>query len=302
MHDERWKPVMLARYLAVLYLLVLSCACAPAWAQEKQCAEPRNLCPDPGLCFVTQQAQDNWADENDCTFITMDMLAAVDADGSEEDHREIIGDVNKYARKYEVNTPERMAHFLSQIAHESGFQATTESLSYSSKRMRQVFGCKGGQKNYDVAKDDCKKGRLRDKLWTQGDYYTHNSEHLGNYVYADRLGNGDEASGDGYKYRGRGLIQITGKDNYSDFEEEHNRLNPDDQQSFVDHPELVADNVGYAMESAFYFWSSHGLNTTADTGTVSDVTEAINGGDNGLSDRKKRFNAVACLLGVDEES
>jgi len=271
-------------------------------ADTQQCATPRNLCPDPGMCFLNQQGQDDWADENDCTFITVAMLDAVDPDGTTASHKAMLGYINKFARQYEVNTPQRMAHFLSQVAHESGLKSTTESLNYSPARMHEIYGCKGGAKNYIKAADECKHGRLRDKLWTDESYYSYNSEHLGNYVYANRLGNGDEASGDGYKYRGRGIIQLTGKDNYKGFQDSHNALNPDDIQDFEAKPELIADNIEYGVESAFYFWDTKNLNETADSGTVEDVTQIVNGGQNGYADRKKRFNDVACLLGVDKES
>lgn len=296
------RPSM-PRWLALLFAVSMLCIVLPAQAAaQQQCAQPRNLCADPQMCFVTQKAQDDWADANNCTFITMQMLEAADPDGTAATHEAVLGYVNKFAREYQVNTPARMAHFLSQIGHESGFQATTESLSYSAKRMHQIFGCKGGPKNYSAAKDDCTKGRLRDKLWTQQANYAHHAENLGDYVYADRNGNGDEASGDGYKYRGRGLIQLTGKTNYQGFQDRHNALNPEDQQSFIDHPELVADNTEYAVESAFYFWDAHGINATADSGTVKDVTKAVNGGTNGYDDRKTRYNAVACLLGATQET
>lgn len=270
-------------------------------ALPQQCAEPRNLCPDPGMCFSNQQGKDRWANDNKCTFITLAMLSAVDPQGANADHAAVLGFMNKFARQYDVNTPKRMAHFLSQVAHESGLRSATESLNYAAIRMRQTYGCNGGPKNYIAASDDCRHGRLRNKLWTNQDYYTHNSEHLGNYVYKNRLGNGNGASGDGYKYRGRGLIQLTGKRAYRKFQTSHNALNPEDIQDFESKPELVADNLQYGVESAFYFWGLNNLNGEADTGTVSDVTQIVNGGQNGYRDRKNRFNDVACLLGVDKE-
>jgi predicted chitinase len=306
--ESGWKvsgeALITLRWLtACLILLTLCIIALPVRAAgQQQCAQPRNLCPDPQMCFLTQKGQDDWANTHNCTFITMQMLAAADPTGSVATHEAVLGYLNKFARQYEVNTPARIAHFLSQIGHESGFKATTESLNYSAKRMHQIFGCKGGSKNYSVANDDCTKGRLRDKLWTEQANYEHNAENLGNYVYANRNGNGDEASGDGYKYRGRGLIQLTGKSNYQGFQDRHNALNPDDKQSFIDNPELVAGNTEYAVESAFYFWDAHNINTIADTGNVKDVTKAVNGGTNGYDDRKSRYNAVACLLGAAQET
>ncbi|WP_336999325.1 hypothetical protein [Pantoea agglomerans] len=116
-----------------------------------------------------------------------------------------------------------IAHFLSQIGHESGFVITEENLNYSGKGMRRIFGCKKGPKNYNKANDDCDLGRLRNKLWTQESTYAHHPENLANYVYAGRMGNDDEASGDGYRYRGRGMIQLTGKDGYQYFTNIHNK-------------------------------------------------------------------------------
>ena len=230
------------------------------------------------------------------------MMRAVNPTGSDSDHAQILGYLNKFARQYEVNTPARMAHFLSQVAHESGFKTKQENLKYSPTRMRQIFGCKGGSKNYVKATDDCKNGRLRPKLWTQEADYANNPENLGNYAYADRMENGNEASGDGYKYRGRGIIQLTGREKYKAFQEHHNKLNPSDPRSFVDNPELIVDTIEFGVESAFFFWHSKGVNSKSDSGSVCAVTNAVNGGSNGYADRKERFNDVGCLLGVPEET
>lgn len=284
------------------WLLVLPVQEAFAATGNQKCAAPRNLCPDPGLCFASRGAQDTWATKHSCRFISTAMLDAADPGGSSTRPASIVGYINKYAREYSVNTPSRMAHFLSQIGYESGFRATTESLNYSSKRMRQIFGCKGGARNYDVAKDDCMHGRLRGKLWTKESTYTHHSKNLGSYVYANKLGNGDEASGDGYKYRGRGLIQLTGKANYKAFQNKHNKLDPKDKQSFIKDPGLLASNKKYAVESAFYFWSANHINAVADNGTVKSVTKKVNGGYNGLAERKKLYNSLACMLGAKQES
>ncbi|KVO88790.1 hypothetical protein WL21_14450 [Burkholderia ubonensis] len=233
--------------------------------------------------------------------ITLAMLIAVEPSNSTEYYQSILPHLNKYALIYQVNKPKRIAHFLSQSAHESYLRASEEGLDYKPKNMRKTFGCKGGKKNYDEKCDDCKHGRLRDKLWSQEAYYSHNSEHLANYVYAKRMGNGDEDSGDGYKYRGRGFIQVTGKDGYRSFQNEHNRRSPDDQQDFVKDPDLVASRLEYAVESAFVFWARNNLNSTSDNGTVADVTQIVNGGQTGYDDRRGRYNKVAPLLGLTVE-
>ncbi|KVU66720.1 glycoside hydrolase family 19 protein [Burkholderia ubonensis] len=233
--------------------------------------------------------------------ITLAMLTAVEPSNSTEYYQRILPFLNKYASIYQVNKPKRIAHFLSQSAHESHLRASDEGLNYNPRNMRKTFGCKGGKKNYDEKCDDCKHGRLREKLWSQEAYYAHNPEHLANYVYANRMGNGDEDSGDGYKYHGRGFIQVTGKDGYQSFQNEHNRRSPDDQQDFVKNPEIVASRLEYAVESAFVFWARNNLNSISDSGRVFDVTQIVNGGQIGYDDRRDRYNRVAPLLGLSVE-
>lgn len=194
-----------------------------------------------------------------------------------------------------------IAHFLSQIGHESGFAIIEENLGYNAKAMRRVFGCIKGPDKYNWITDDCNPGRLRNKLWTHESMYAIKPENPANYVYADRMGNGDELPGDGYKYRGRGMIQLTGKDGYKFFTNIHNKMNPDDKKDFVANPDLVITEIEYGVESAFSFWVSKGLNKTAKSLNVYSVTGKVNGGQNGYPDRLKRFNAVAPLLGIDKE-
>ncbi|MGR8930325.1 MAG: glycoside hydrolase family 19 protein [Gammaproteobacteria bacterium] len=236
------------------------------------------------------------ADEG--TKITLALLIAADSTNSEDYYNSILASMNDYASVYAINTPLRVAHFLSQIAHESHFKIVEEGGNYNAKRMRQVFGCKGGQKKYNAAADECTAGRLRSKLWDEESKYAHNAKNLLSYVYASRLGNGDEASGEGYKYRGRGMMQLTGKNNYSAFTEAHNKMNPNDQRDFVSSPELLINETKYGIESAFFFWDHRGLNDVADTDDVNKVTETVNGGLNGLEDRKTRLNKLKQVLGI----
>ncbi|SEI49385.1 glycoside hydrolase family 19 protein [Paraburkholderia diazotrophica] len=238
---------------------------------------------------------------HDNSLITLAMLKAVEPSNSDEYYQTILPYLNKYALAYQVNKPKRIAHFLSQAAHESKLRSSEEGLNYNPKNMRKTFGCKGGPKNYESSCDDCAHGRLRDKLWSEENYYAHNPEHLANYVYANRMGNGDERSGDGYKYRGRGFIQVTGKAGYQSFQDEHNRRSPDDQQDFIENPDLIATHAEYAVESAFVFWSKVSLNSVSDAGTVADVTQIVNGGQTGYGDRLARYNAIAPLLGLATE-
>src|SRR5690606_22867797 len=239
----------------------------------------------PGMCFMNDEAQQAWADAQGCTFITQAMLAAVNP-GNAERNRDLVGIINRLARLYGVQSASQIAHLLSQMAHESGLDVTrAEDLNYRPARMRQIYGCRGGPKNYDPALDDCTNGRLRPKLWSQEDTYARNPENLGNYVYAGRYGNGDESSGDGYAFRGRGPIQLTFRDQYQAFQDHWNEMTPHDQQSFVDNPDLLPENSEYAMASAFHWWTRRNANGIADGGSVCQVTCRLNGGTNGFEDR-----------------
>jgi len=181
--------------------------------------------------------------------------------------------INMTMVKREINTPVRQAMFLSQLAHESGnFKFVVENLNYSADALRRVFG----------------KYFTTDELANQ---YARQPERIANRVYASRMGNGDEASGEGWKYRGRGLIQLTGKDNYAAFSMQS------DNNALVE-PDLVAQPE-LAVDSAGWFWTTNRLNQLADTGDVKAVTRRINGGFNGLADREAKYNKLIVLLGGD---
>jgi putative chitinase len=172
--------------------------------------------------------------------------------------------------KRDINTPVRQAMFLSQLAHESGnFRFVVENLNYSADALRRVFG----------------KYFTTNELATQ---YARKPELIANRVYANRMGNGDEASGDGWMYRGRGLIQLTGKNNYTAFSLQA------DNNALIE-PELVAEPE-LAVESGGWFWTTNRLNQLADTGDVRAVTRRINGGFNGLADREAKYNKLIVLL------
>jgi predicted chitinase len=230
--------------------------------------------------------------------ITTALLKAADSSHTDAYYDSIVDSMDDYAQVYAINTPLRIAHFLSQIGHESGFKVIEENGSYSPKRMREVFGCKGGMGKYDNTRDDCKQGRLRDKLWSEEAKYAHNPKNLLSYVYALKIGNGNEASGDGFSYRGRGMIQLTGKSNYSKFTTAHNKKNPGDPRDFVVHPDLIITEIKYGIESAFFFWDSHDINPIADSDDVVKVTIAVNGGTNGIDDRKIRLKKIKLVMGI----
>jgi len=185
----------------------------------------------------------------------------------------VLSQIPNTAAKFEINTPLRLAHFLAQCGHESGqFKIVNENLNYSAKGLLGIF------KKYFPTDDKAK-------------LYERKPEKIANLVYASRMGNGPETSGDGYKYRGRGYIQLTGKDNYTAFGKAIN-------ENIQDTPDLVATK--YPLLSAAWFFNKNGLHKLADKGAnaevVTMVTKRVNGGVIGLADRIKHFNEYYDLL------
>jgi putative chitinase len=171
----------------------------------------------------------------------------------------------KAAMAYYKLTPERAAHFFAQTAHESGnFTAFSENLNYSAQGLQNIFG-----KYFP--------GTLEES-------YARNPEKIANRVYADRMGNGNEASGDGWKYRGRGALQLTGKSNYQAFADYLKK------PEIMTSPDLVATT--YAFESAMFFFDKNKLWSICDKGvndaSILELTKRINGGTHGLDDRKAK--------------
>ena len=185
----------------------------------------------------------------------------------------VIADIPTIVEKFQVNTPLRLAHFLAQCGHESGnFRLTQENLNYGTKGLLGLF------KKY--FKDEAKA-----KL------YERKPEKIANLIYGGRMGNGVETTGEGWKFHGRGYIQLTGKDNYTAFGK---AISVD----ICANPDLVATQ--YALASAAWFWSKNGLNTIADLGAtdevVTKITKRVNGGTIGLADRIKHFKEFKTLL------
>lgn len=175
-----------------------------------------------------------------------------------------------------IDTPLRAAHFLAQVAHESGtFKFKSENLNYSKESLVKVF-----PKYFTTASAEA---------------YHRQPEKIANRVYANRMGNGDEKSGDGWKFKGRGYIQLTGKDNYKQFSQDIK------DSKVYDNPDIVADDE-YAGLSAIWFWNRNGLNKIADTDNLRDdktiikITQRVNGGTHGLADRIERFNNYKKIL------
>jgi putative chitinase len=184
----------------------------------------------------------------------------------------VIAAIPDTAAKFNITNVLRLAHFLAQAGHESGqFKATSENLNYSSKGLLGIFP----------------------RYFTPAlaESYARQPQKIANRVYGGRMGNGVEATGDGFKFRGRGYIQLTGKDNYTQFD----KTVPED---ILANPDLVSGK--YALMSAAWFFDKNKLWTICDKGadqaTVTAVTKRVNGGTIGLPDRIKHFNEYYNLL------
>jgi putative chitinase len=185
----------------------------------------------------------------------------------------VIAQIPETAREFGITTNLRLAHFLAQCALESNnFTATVENLNYRAARLMEVFP------KYFRGVDPAA--------------YANNPQKIGSRVYANRMGNGDEASGDGFKFRGRGYIQLTGKSNYTSFSTFVG-------EDCVANPDLVATK--YPLASAAFYFNSNKIwaicDRGADDGTVTQVTKAVNGGTHGLAERLQNFKKFMQALG-----
>lgn len=185
----------------------------------------------------------------------------------------VLRQISSVMEKFKIDTPLRLSHFLSQCAHESGnFKFVQENLNYSAAGLMNTF------KKYFPTEELAKQ-------------YQKKPNAIANRVYGNRMGNGNELSGDGSRYKGRGYIQLTGKINYTSFD----KFVDDD---ILASPELVATK--YSLLSAAWFWNSRNLNLDADRGATDDVvkviTKKINGGTHGLPDRINKFKTFYNIL------
>ena len=191
-----------------------------------------------------------------------------------QDPQSWVDSMNEVFPTYDINTPQRVAAFLAQCGHESGGWTTfEENLNYSDKGLNGIF------KKYFPTLES-----------TAG--YVRQPEKIANKVYANRMGNGPESSGDGWKYRGRGPIQLTGKDNYRSFAKDMF----EDWENLFNNPDWVTADKDFALMSAIWFWNKNKLNVQADSGDIKLMTKKINGGYIGLEDRIKHYNEAIHLL------
>ena len=185
----------------------------------------------------------------------------------------VMEEIPLIIEKFGIDGPLRLSHFLSQCAHESGnFKFLRENLNYSADGLRKIFP------KYFPTLEAANK-------------YARQPEKIANKVYGSRMGNGDEASGDGFKFRGRGYIQLTGKDNYAAFD----KFVDDD---IMADPDLVATK--YPLTSAAFFFHKNKLWEVCDRGHSDDVvlavTKRVNGGTHGLADRQDKFDLFHSTL------
>lgn len=179
--------------------------------------------------------------------------------------------LSKLLPDYGIDTPARMAAFLAQCAHESGdFKFIKENLNYRAPSLRKTFG----------------KYFPTDEIAQQ---YANKPEKIANRVYANRMGNGPEESGDGYRYCGRGLIQLTGKENYFWFAASL-QITPEEASEYM-------ETFEGAAQSACWFWETNNLNQWADAKDILTLTKRINGGTIGLEDRKRHFEHALHIFG-----
>jgi putative chitinase len=187
---------------------------------------------------------------------------------------EVLSQIPQTMEKFTINTPLRLAHFLAQCGHESGnWKFKVENLNYSAPALQSVF-----RKYFP---DEATAAQ-----------YARKPEMIANKVYASRMANGDEASGDGWRFRGRGYIQLTGRQNYTSFDKVVD-------EDVLTYPDLVAEK--YPLLSAAWFWDNNKLNGLADKGStdadITAITKRVNGGTHGLEDRIAKFRRYYTILG-----
>lgn len=184
-----------------------------------------------------------------------------------------VASFGQWYEVFKINTPLRIAAYLAQVLHESAFlTAKTENLNYSVDGLLKTW-----PKRFDRAKAEA---------------YARQPEKIANYVYANRMGNGDEASGDGWRYRGRGFIQLTGKESYAAFSKYDLCTEP-----VLKNPDKVA---AYPIDqiAAMWYWEKKKINDPADIGNMDEVTKRVNGGTNGLAQRKVIYRRLCNEFGI----
>lgn len=197
------------------------------------------------------------------TKITPELLKFIMPQAAVSDLKAFADPLEEQMTKYGIISDLSRQHFLAQIGHESGsLRYTEENLNYSVIGLMKVFSRYFPNEQTAIP-------------------YARQPEKIANRVYANRMGNGNESSGDGWRYRGRGLIQLTGKENYQRF------FNAQADEALINDPDLIAEDPNFAVEAACWFWASRELNKHAENDDLKAVTLRVNGGHNGLNDRER---------------
>jgi predicted chitinase len=283
-------------------LLLISILAAPVWvALAQQSTPPSSLpkCPDPGQCFATQAAKDKWALERNCQFeqcsdsitsITTDVLAQIFNSSaiSQASLAAIASELNQAlsnaAIKGMIDTKRKLAHFLAQIKQEVGpNMRLEEDLNYSASNLLK----------FSYFRRNPQEAQLYGRTSNQ----PANQQAIANRIYANRIGNGNVASGDGWKFRGRGMIQLTGRANYASFTREHNKI-WGGTTDFIQQPDLLLQE-NYAVRSALVFWKLNGLDAIASQGVTQadsdNVTRKINSGTDSYAARYRNLQNIMTM-------
>lgn len=209
--------------------------------------------------------------EEEKMLLTVDQLYNINNKLNKAECEYYINALNRVLPLYNINTPLRLAHFLAQVLHESGhLKYKSENLNYSAQALLKVF-----PKYFKTIID--------------ANAYARQPVKIANRVYANRMGNGNEASGEGWKYRGRGLLQITGRSNY---EQCGKYINSD----LIHYPDSILGDPDLNVKVACWYWTTRNLNQFADSNDIVTITKKINGGLNGLEDRTKVLQKAKLIL------
>lgn len=311
---RRWLTTCLVLALDVLLVVAFGAVTAPLTMSIAHAQSGTSLpaCPDPLVCFMSKQGKAVWAKENYCTFCAVSMTdlgsALTGADNGKL--QDIMNGLNGHLQEYGLDSPVRLSQFFAQVSAETGSGATSEeNLNYTALQINATkFKSHYFRSN---PKEACEFGKVRDAKniayckKIAPEYATPHSadkEAIANRAYADVNGNqGGVESGDGWKYRGRGMFQTTGRGNYKNSQDSYNKdfaLTPADRVDFIAHPELLVQ-TDYALKSAVSYWLGNKLEVTADgtsdahpCAASNAISKKVSGSHDHDADRCKRFQDI----------
>lgn len=249
-------------------------------------------CPDPGMCFASQAAKEAWAAARGCIFdeadnanctVTAEMLAKVWPDADADRLQQFAEALDGKLEEYNLNTPERLSHFFAQVRVETGPSLRLrESMNYDAAGLKKTFSYFRNHPE-EAERYGRKPGQAADQ------------EAIANRAYGNRMGNGDIGSGDGWSYRGGGLLQTTGRENYQSLQDAYAAATVSGTIDFIANPDLLAQPE-YALASAAHFWTQNNLHLAADAGTdhsnVNSITRVINRHTDSYGDRREFFDTI----------